>query len=104
MLKPVSILCVCVCVWVCRCVCVCVCVCVCRSLRCPLSGISACFPKGDVFGGGSRWVWSTSNFGLTLLEPTGWGKLKLEWPKCKFCMNVMNIAISLARYLAICCT
>ena len=49
-LKPVSIM----------CVCVCVCVCVCRSLRCPLGGISACFPKVDVFGGGSRWVWSTS--------------------------------------------
>ena len=48
---------------VCECVCVCVCVCVCRSLRCPLSGISACFPKGDVFGGGSRWVWSTSILG-----------------------------------------
>ena len=63
MLYVVCVWCVCVCgvcVW---CVCVCVCVCVCRSLRCPLSGISVCFPKRDVFGGGSRWVWSTSTLG-----------------------------------------
>ena len=50
-LKPVNIM------------CVCVCVCICRSLRCPLNGISACFHKGNVFGGGSRWVWSTSILG-----------------------------------------
>ena len=53
----------CECVCECVLVCVCVCVCVCRSMRCPVSGISACFPKGDVFGGGSRWVWSTSILG-----------------------------------------
>ena len=54
---------VCVCVKASKYIVVCVCVCVCRCLRCPVSGISACFPKGDVFDGGSRWVWSTSILG-----------------------------------------
>ena len=46
--------------------------------------------------GGCGLLLSMVNCGLTLLEPTGWGTLKLECPKCKFCMNV---AINLALYL-----
>ena len=38
--------------------CILVCVCVCVCVRCSLSGSSACFPKWDMFGGGSGWVLS----------------------------------------------